>query len=46
MSNSSRFNFSNSLNWTQRIRELAPGFTVSLVAAAAATFLSEHYAWD
>ena len=43
MSNSSRFNFSNSLNWTQRIRELAPGFTVSLVAAAAATFLSEHY---
>lgn len=27
----------------QRIRELAPGFAVSFVVAAAATFLSEHY---
>ncbi|SDS09949.1 YeiH family protein [Pseudomonas oryzae] len=26
-----------------RVRELAPGFTVSLIVAAAATFLSEHY---
>lgn len=26
-----------------RVRELAPGFIVSLIAAAAATFLSEHY---
>jgi uncharacterized integral membrane protein (TIGR00698 family) len=26
-----------------RVRELAPGISVSLVAAAAATFLSEHY---
>ena len=27
----------------QRIRELAPGISVSVVVAAAATFLSEHY---
>lgn len=27
----------------QRVRELAPGFIVSLIAAAAASFLSEHY---
>ncbi|TDF83911.1 YeiH family protein [Pseudomonas sp. H9] len=27
----------------QRIRTLAPGFMVSLIAAGAATFLSEHY---
>lgn len=27
----------------QKVRELTPGFTVSLVVAAAATFLSEHY---
>lgn len=26
-----------------RVRELAPGFMVSLIVAAAATFLSEHY---
>lgn len=26
-----------------RVRELAPGFVVSLIVAAAATFLSEHY---
>ncbi|HYQ40280.1 MAG TPA: putative sulfate exporter family transporter [Pseudomonas sp.] len=26
-----------------RVRELAPGFIVSLIAAAAASFLSEHY---
>ena len=26
-----------------RVRELAPGFVVSLIAAAAASFLSEHY---
>ncbi|MGH8466211.1 MAG: putative sulfate exporter family transporter, partial [Pseudomonas sp.] len=26
-----------------RVRELAPGFLVSLIAAAAASFLSEHY---
>ncbi|MFK0087368.1 YeiH family protein [Pseudomonas sp. NPDC090755] len=26
-----------------RVRELAPGFMVSLIAAAAASFLSEHY---
>lgn len=26
-----------------RVRELAPGFIVSLIVAAAASFLSEHY---
>lgn len=26
-----------------RVRELAPGMTISLVVAAAATFLAEHY---
>lgn len=30
-------------NFTQRTRELAPGFIVSSVVAAAASFLSEHY---
>jgi len=27
----------------QRVRELAPGFAVSAMVAAAASFLSEHY---
>lgn len=31
------------INLRQRIGELLPGFLVSLVVAAAATFLSEHY---
>lgn len=30
-------------NIQSRVRELAPGFVVSLIVAAAATFLSEHY---
>lgn len=30
-------------NFSQRTRELAPGFVVSSVVAAAASFLSEHY---
>ncbi len=31
------------VSFPSRVRELAPGFMVSLIAAAAATFLSEHY---
>ena len=31
------------VQFNDRVRELAPGISVSLVAAAAATFLSEHY---
>ncbi|MDE2340140.1 MAG: putative sulfate exporter family transporter, partial [Alphaproteobacteria bacterium] len=31
------------LNFSERVRTLAPGLSVSLVVAAAATFLSEHY---
>lgn len=31
------------VNVNSRVRELAPGFIVSLIAAAAASFLSEHY---
>lgn len=31
------------VSFPSRVRELAPGFMVSLIVAAAATFLSEHY---
>lgn len=43
MNNSKQIELNASLALGQRIRELAPGFSVSLVVAAAATFLSEHY---
>lgn len=43
MNGLSRINSSYKMNFPQKIRELAPGFAVSLVAAAAASFLSEHY---
>ena len=33
----------NTMNLSQRTRELMPGFIVSAVVAAAACFLSEHY---
>ena len=43
MANSTPVSTSPASTWMQRIRELAPGFAISAVAAAAATFLSEHY---
>lgn len=43
MSNLSQLDYMQQIGLHQKIRELTPGFTVSLVAAAAASFLSEHY---
>lgn len=43
MSSSSKIDYIQQITLQQRVRELTPGFTVSLVAAAAASFLSEHY---
>lgn len=43
MNSSGQTNLGQRMGWIQRARELAPGFTVSLVAAAAASFLAEHY---
>lgn len=43
MNSSSQINFSSQIGVRQRVVELAPGFAISLVAATAASFLSEHY---
>lgn len=43
MNSSSQINFSSQIGLRQRVVELAPGFAISLVAATAASFLSEHY---
>lgn len=43
MTQAEQIEVNSSVSLGQRIRELAPGFSVSLVVAAAATFLSEHY---
>ena len=43
MNSSSQFSLSYADNIRQKVQALAPGFSISLVAAAAASFLSEHY---
>lgn len=43
MNSSSEFSLSYADNIRQKVQTLAPGFSISLVAAAAASFLSEHY---
>ncbi|MEG2567213.1 MAG: putative sulfate exporter family transporter [Acinetobacter sp.] len=43
MNSSSQFSLSYTDNIRQKVHTLAPGFSISLVAAAAASFLSEHY---
>ena len=43
MNSSNQFRLSHAENIRQKIQNLAPGFSISLVAAAAASFLSEHY---
>lgn len=44
MDHSKQISLMQSTSLTERIRILLPGFMVSLVAAAAASFLAEHYA--
>ncbi|MFU9046441.1 YeiH family protein [Acinetobacter tibetensis] len=43
MNSSSQINLSSQVGLRQRVVELTPGFAISLVAATAASFLSEHY---
>ncbi len=43
MNSSSQIYLSQSERVRHKVQELAPGFSISLVAAAAASFLSEHY---
>ncbi|MEN3970888.1 putative sulfate exporter family transporter [Acinetobacter sp. BWR-L5] len=43
MNSSSEFSLSYADNIRQKVQTLLPGFSISLVAAAAASFLSEHY---
>ena len=43
MNSSSQFSLSYADNIRQKVQALAPGFSISLVAAAGASFLSEHY---
>ena len=43
MNSSSEFSLSYADNIRQKVKTLLPGFSISLVAAAAASFLSEHY---
>lgn len=43
MSRLNQIHLSQRLDWLQRVRALAPGFAVSVVAATAASFLAEHY---
>lgn len=43
MNSSSQFSLSYADNIRQKVQALAPGFSISVVAAAAASFLSEHY---
>ena len=43
MNSSSQLGLSYADNIRQKVQNLAPGFSISLVAAAAASFLSEHY---